>query len=119
MSLLYSILKPIVRKAVKGSSLHREESYEEFKQASYDIQKKFKFRLPAIKGMNSGTSRWTVSTLSSVRRRAVIRIGQSSISRAAGRGAGRSPLKAPSSAISKRPERSSGSRSTRCCRTMT
>lgn len=50
MSLLYRILKPIVRKVVKGSSLHREESYEEFKQASYDIQKKFKFRLPAIRG---------------------------------------------------------------------
>lgn len=32
MSLLYSILKPIVRKVIKGSSLHQEESYEEFKQ---------------------------------------------------------------------------------------
>ena len=50
MSLLYSILKPLVRKAVKGSSLHQEESYEEFKQASYDVQKKFKFRLPTIRG---------------------------------------------------------------------
>ncbi len=52
MSLLYSVLKPIVRKVVKGSSLHREESYEEFKQASFDIQKKFHFRLPAIKAMS-------------------------------------------------------------------
>ena len=50
MSLLYSILKPIVRKVVKGSSLHQEESYEEFKQASYEVQKKFKFALPQIKG---------------------------------------------------------------------
>lgn len=30
MSLLYRILKPIVRRVVKGSSLHREESYKEF-----------------------------------------------------------------------------------------
>ena len=50
MSLLFSILKPIVKKKVKGSSLHREESYEEFKQASYDVQRKFKFELPKIKG---------------------------------------------------------------------
>ena len=50
MSLLYSILKPIVKTVVKGSSLHKEESYEEFKQASYDIQRKFKFSLPKIKG---------------------------------------------------------------------
>jgi len=50
MSILYSILKPIVRKAVKGSSLHMEESYEEFKRISYDIQRKFKFELPKIKG---------------------------------------------------------------------
>lgn len=50
MSLLYRILKPIVRRVVKGSSLHREESYKEFKQASYDIQKKYKFQLPTIKG---------------------------------------------------------------------
>lgn len=51
MSLLFSILKPIVKKRIKGSSLHQEESYEEFKQASYDIQQKFKFELPNIKGM--------------------------------------------------------------------
>ena len=50
MSLLYSILKPIVKTVVKGSSLHKEESYEEFKQASYDIQRKFKFSLPKFKG---------------------------------------------------------------------
>ena len=51
MSLLFSILKPIVKKKIKGSSLHQEESYEEFKQASYDIQSKFKFELPKIKGI--------------------------------------------------------------------
>ena len=50
MSLLYSILKPVVRKVIKGSSLHQEESYEEFKQASYDIQRKFRFALPKIRG---------------------------------------------------------------------
>ena len=50
MSLLYRFLKPLVRKVVKGSSLHQEESYEEFKQASYDVQKKFKFKLPSIRG---------------------------------------------------------------------
>ena len=41
MSLISSIIKPIVRKVVKGSSLHQEASYEEFKQAFYDVQKKF------------------------------------------------------------------------------
>jgi acetyl esterase/lipase len=51
MSLLYSILKPIARKIVKGSSLHQEESYEEFKQESYKVQAKFKFSLPKIKGL--------------------------------------------------------------------
>lgn len=51
MSFLYSVIKPIVRKKVKGSSLHQEESYEEFKQASYDIQSKFKFELPKIKAI--------------------------------------------------------------------
>ena len=50
MSLLYSILKPVVRKVIKGSSLHQEESYEEFKQASDDIQRKFRFALPKICG---------------------------------------------------------------------
>ena len=41
MSLLYSILKPIVRKVIKGSSLHQEESYEEFKQEVADRIKEF------------------------------------------------------------------------------
>lgn len=50
MSLLYSILKPIVRKRVKGSSVHREASYEEFKRVSYEIQAKFRFELPRIRG---------------------------------------------------------------------
>ena len=50
MSILYSILKPLVRKVVKGSSVHREESYEEFKKASYDVQSKFSFKLPEIRG---------------------------------------------------------------------
>lgn len=50
MSLLYSILKPIVRKKVKGSNLHQEESYEEFKRMSYEVQSKFRFALPEIKG---------------------------------------------------------------------
>lgn len=49
MSLLYSILKPVVRKVVKDSSLHREQSYEEFKKASYEVQRKFRFSLPSIK----------------------------------------------------------------------
>ena len=51
MSVLYSIIKPVVRKVVKGSSLHQEESYEEFKQASYAIQAKFRFKLPRIAGL--------------------------------------------------------------------
>ena len=51
MSVLYSILKPIVRKAVKGSSVHQEASYEEFKEASYAIQRKFSFALPQIRGL--------------------------------------------------------------------
>ena len=50
MSLLYSILKPIVRRVVKGSSLHQEESYEAFKRASYAVQRKFKFTLPRVRG---------------------------------------------------------------------
>ena len=50
MSLLYSILKPIVRKVVKGSSLHQEESYEAFKRESYRVQAKFRFSLPKIRG---------------------------------------------------------------------
>lgn len=50
MSLLYSLLKPIVRKKVKGGHLHKEESYEEFKKMSYDVQSKFRFSLPKIRG---------------------------------------------------------------------
>ena len=50
MSLLYSILKPIARKVVKGSSLHQEESYEEFKRESYKVQARFRFTLPKIRG---------------------------------------------------------------------
>lgn len=48
MSVLYSILKPIIKKAVKGN-LH-QESYEEFVQVSHELQSKFKFRLPQKKG---------------------------------------------------------------------
>lgn len=51
MSFLYSILKPIVRKKVKGSNLHREETYEEFRQMSYEVQAKFRFALPKIHGL--------------------------------------------------------------------
>lgn len=50
MSVMYSILKPIARRIIKGSSVHQEKNYEEFKQVSYKIQKKFRFRLPKIKG---------------------------------------------------------------------
>ena len=50
MSLLYSILKPIVRKVVKGSSLHQEEDYAQFKRESYKVQAKFRFSLPEING---------------------------------------------------------------------
>ena len=46
MSFWYSVIKSIVRKKVKGSSLHQEESYEESKRASYDIQSKFKCNRP-------------------------------------------------------------------------
>ena len=46
---MYSILKPIVRRVVKGGSVHREESYEEFKRASYAVQRKFHFALPRIR----------------------------------------------------------------------
>ncbi len=50
MSLMYNVLKPIVRRVVKGSSLHKEESYEQFKLESYKVQAKFRFRLPEIRG---------------------------------------------------------------------
>jgi acetyl esterase/lipase len=49
MSLLYSILKPIVRKAVKESN-HQEENYEDFVRTSHEIQAKFKLKLPKRKG---------------------------------------------------------------------
>lgn len=49
MSILYSILKPIVRKFVKNGT-HTEESYEDFVRTSYKIQAKFKFKLPQKKG---------------------------------------------------------------------
>ena len=48
MSVLYSILKPLVKKAVK-ENLH-QESYEEFVQVFHRLQAKFKFRLPQKKG---------------------------------------------------------------------
>lgn len=50
MSLLYSILKPVARRIIKGGSVHQEESYEVFKQESYKVQAKFKFALPKING---------------------------------------------------------------------
>lgn len=49
MSLLYSILKPVVRKLVKNN-VHQEESYEDFVRMSYEIQAKFHFKLPEIRG---------------------------------------------------------------------
>lgn len=49
MSILYSMLKPIVRKLVKNGA-HMEESYEDFVRTSYEIQAKFKFKLPQKKG---------------------------------------------------------------------
>ena len=44
MSILYSILKPIIKKAVKGNL--NQETYEEFAQVSRELQAKFKFQLP-------------------------------------------------------------------------
>lgn len=49
MSLLYSVLKPIVRGLVKNA-VHQEESYEDFVRVSHNIQAKFKWKLPKIKG---------------------------------------------------------------------
>ena len=37
------------RKAVKGGPVHLEESCEEFKRASWEVQKKYHFALPRIK----------------------------------------------------------------------
>ena len=77
MSLLYRILKPIVRKVIKGSSLHQEESYEEFKRESYKVQARFRFSLPELRGLNSGTSSWMVFVSSSGERRPAIPAGRS------------------------------------------
>lgn len=44
MSVLYSILKPIIKKAVKGNL--NQETYEEFAQVSRELRAKFKFKLP-------------------------------------------------------------------------
>lgn len=49
MSVLYRVLKPIVRKLVKDGS-HQEETYEEFVESSRKIQAKFRFKLPEKKG---------------------------------------------------------------------
>lgn len=49
MSLLYSALKPVVRKLVK-KRVHQEKSYEDFVRVSHKVQAKFHFRLPKIKG---------------------------------------------------------------------
>ncbi len=93
MSLLYSILKPIVRKVVKGSSLHQEESYEAFKQASYEVQKKFKFALPRINGFEFRDER--LDGFHIIVGKEAGPTKPSSISPAAVPGAGSSPIKAP------------------------
>jgi acetyl esterase/lipase len=49
MSLLYSVLKLIVRKKVKENK-HPEETYEDFVRSSHDIQAKFKLKLPKKDG---------------------------------------------------------------------
>lgn len=49
MSLLYSILKPIIKNTIKKKA-HQEQSYEDFVKTSLDIQAKFKLKLPKIKG---------------------------------------------------------------------
>jgi acetyl esterase/lipase len=49
MSLLYSALKPVVRKMVKESN-HQEETYEDFVRTSHEIQAKFKLKLPKKAG---------------------------------------------------------------------
>lgn len=49
MSLLYRVLKPIVRKLVKERA-HQEESYEDFVRVSHEIQAKFRFALPKMRG---------------------------------------------------------------------
>jgi acetyl esterase/lipase len=49
MSLLYSVLKKIVRKKVKENK-HPEETYEDFVRTSHEIQAKFKLNLPKKRG---------------------------------------------------------------------
>jgi acetyl esterase/lipase len=49
MSLLYSVLKLVVRKAVKENK-HQEETYEDFVRTSYEIQAKFNLKLPKKDG---------------------------------------------------------------------
>jgi acetyl esterase/lipase len=49
MSLLYSVLKLIVRKKVKENK-HPEETYEDFARTSHEIQAKFKLKLPKKDG---------------------------------------------------------------------
>jgi acetyl esterase/lipase len=49
MSLLYSVLKTIVRKAVKENK-HQEETYEDFVSTSHEMQEKFKLKLPKKRG---------------------------------------------------------------------
>jgi acetyl esterase/lipase len=49
MSLLYSVLKPVVRKVVKENN-RQEETYEDFARTSHQIQSKFKLKLPKKDG---------------------------------------------------------------------
>jgi acetyl esterase/lipase len=49
MSLLYSILKPVIRKAVKENK-HQEVTYEDFVRTSHEMQAKFKLKLPKKNG---------------------------------------------------------------------
>ena len=49
MSLLYSIMKPIVRHKKKGR-VHRAQTWEAFAQRGREMQAKFRFELPKIKG---------------------------------------------------------------------
>jgi acetyl esterase/lipase len=49
MSLLYSVLKLVVRKMVKESN-HQEETYEDFVRTSHQIQARFQLKLPKKSG---------------------------------------------------------------------
>jgi acetyl esterase/lipase len=49
MSLLYSVLKLVVRKMVKERN-HPEETYEDFVRTSHEIQEKFHLKLPQKNG---------------------------------------------------------------------